>query len=323
LSGEITGSVSLSGRVDDASGEVSKEGVQRVEVVGPVVIEVDLSEGGVGQCLGLVSEENVRDIRVGGEHEDPQVAFQRDPSPAESELAQPLEVVVDLGGKQPSLAGGKFAQSPLGVAQASDAGGEVAVDVGQGALESLIRCRLKGSDPRERDSGFGQGADLDQVNGLLGGVTPVSGGVTVGLSQESLVVVDADGLGRHTRISGELSDGDHNPMVSQLTLPLGQGCNMCGMTNMNADRETLRALADEGNEMALDRLADLGDQREDLAELNDLLDEGCVRAGQLLTARAVTQGDLRELQRLSDAGCDEAGHELDRLLAGPTAGGPD
>ena len=112
-------------------------------------------------------------------------------------------------------------------------------------------------------------------------------------------------------------------MVSHLTLPLGQGLTVWGMTNINADRDTLRALADEGNEMALDRLADLGDQREDLAELNDLLDEGCVRAGQLLTARAVTQGDLRELQRLSDAGCDEAGHELDRLLAGPTAGGPD
>jgi hypothetical protein len=33
------------------------------------------------------------------------------------------------------------------------------------------------------------------------------------------------------------------------------------MTNINADRDTLRALADEGNEMALDRLADLADQR--------------------------------------------------------------
>jgi hypothetical protein len=87
---------------------------------------------------------------------------------------------------------------------------------------------------------------------------------------------------------------------------------------VNADRDTLRALADEGNEMALDRLADLADQGGDLEELNDLPDEGCRRAGQLLTARAVTKGDLRELQRLSDAGCDEAGSELNRLLAGPT-----
>jgi hypothetical protein len=69
--------------------------------------------------------------------------------------------------------------------------------------------------------------------------------------------------------------------------------------------------------MALDRLADLADQRGDLEELSDLLDEGCLRAGRLLTARAVTRVDLRELQRLSDAGCDKAGDELSRLLAAP------
>jgi hypothetical protein len=103
---------------------------------------------------------------------------------------------------------------------------------------------------------------------------------------------------------------------SHLTLPVGQGRTIGGMTNINADRDTLRALADEGNEMALDRLADLADQRGDLEELNDLLDEGCLRAGHLLTARAVTNGDLLELQRLLDAGCGEAGDELDRLLAG-------
>ena len=96
---------------------------------------------------------------------------------------------------------------------------------------------------------------------------------------------------------------------------------MFGMSKNNADRDTLRALADGGNELALDRLADLADQREDLQELSDLLDEGCLRAGQLLTVRAVRKGDLLELQRLSDAGYDEAGNELNRLLAGPTTPG--
>jgi hypothetical protein len=93
------------------------------------------------------------------------------------------------------------------------------------------------------------------------------------------------------------------------------------MTKVNADRETLRALADDGNEKALDRLADLADERGDLVELSELLDEGCLRAGQLLTRRAVAAADLRELQRLSDAGSGEAGAELDRLLGGPTRGG--
>ena len=87
------------------------------------------------------------------------------------------------------------------------------------------------------------------------------------------------------------------------------------MANMTFDRDTLRALADEGNQTALDRLADLADARGDLDELNELLDEGSCRAGHLLTRRAVKVGDLLELQRLSDAGCDEAGSELGRLLA--------
>ncbi|WP_234431586.1 hypothetical protein [Streptomyces griseus] len=91
------------------------------------------------------------------------------------------------------------------------------------------------------------------------------------------------------------------------------------MPNTNFDRDTLRELADEGNEMALDRLADLADAAGDLGELSELLDEGSPRAGVLLTRRAVASGDLRELQRISDAGFEGAGHELDRLLKAPAA----
>lgn len=85
----------------------------------------------------------------------------------------------------------------------------------------------------------------------------------------------------------------------------------------NFDRDTLRELADEGNETALDRLADLADASGDLGELRELLDEGSQQAGLLLTRRATATGDLRELQRISDAGYEEAGHELDRLLKAP------
>lgn len=88
------------------------------------------------------------------------------------------------------------------------------------------------------------------------------------------------------------------------------------MTEVKFDRASLRALADEGNETALDRLADLADARGDVDELNELLDEGSMHAGSLLTRRAVATRDLAELQRISDAGCDEAGVELERLLAG-------
>ena len=92
------------------------------------------------------------------------------------------------------------------------------------------------------------------------------------------------------------------------------------MTSSDAGQATLRALADNGNEKALDRLADLADERADLDELAELLDEGCLRAGHLLTRRAVAAGDLLQLQQLSDAGSDEPGRELDRLLDGPPRG---
>ena len=89
------------------------------------------------------------------------------------------------------------------------------------------------------------------------------------------------------------------------------------MAPSSFDRQTLRDLADEGNEAAQDRLADLADGDDDLNELSGLLDEGCMYAGRLLTRRAVAEGDPRELQRISDAGYDPAATEIDRLLRAP------
>lgn len=83
-----------------------------------------------------------------------------------------------------------------------------------------------------------------------------------------------------------------------------------------ADRAVLRDLADQGNEQALDRLADLADDRDDLAELRELLDEGSPRAGRHLTRRAVVARDLRALQELSDAGADDAADALREFLGG-------
>ncbi|MGV8910194.1 MAG: hypothetical protein ACOH1Y_14530 [Propionicimonas sp.] len=81
-----------------------------------------------------------------------------------------------------------------------------------------------------------------------------------------------------------------------------------------ADHDQLRDLADNGNEDALDRLADLADERGDLAELNELLDEGCEVAGLHLAARAIASRDLRELQRLADEGIEQAEDALEQLL---------
>ncbi|GAA1557651.1 hypothetical protein GCM10009804_13050 [Kribbella hippodromi] len=120
-------------------------------------------------------------------------------------------------------------------------------------------------------------------------------------------MVDADGFGGHADVPGELSDGEHGSIVD---LVLRARLQDRGMT----DWDTLRTLADEGNEKALDKLADLADERDDTAALSELLDEGCERAGEHLTRRAAAAKDLLELQRIRDAGYDEAGEVLDQLL---------
>ena len=85
------------------------------------------------------------------------------------------------------------------------------------------------------------------------------------------------------------------------------------MENYEPDRETLRALADDGNEKALGQRAELANADADVEGLWDLLNEGSLRAGHLLTVRAVAVADLLELQRICDAGYAKAGAELNRL----------
>ncbi|HUX70484.1 MAG TPA: hypothetical protein VMV41_08250 [Cellulomonadaceae bacterium] len=81
-----------------------------------------------------------------------------------------------------------------------------------------------------------------------------------------------------------------------------------------SDRDALRDLADAGNEAALDRLAELAHERDDVDELDELLGEGCELAGRHLASRAVARRDLRALQRLADEGVEQAQEALDDLL---------
>lgn len=199
--------------------------------------------------------------------------------------------------------------------QATDTVGEPVVDLAQRLLELLVARRSQVPDTGQGDAGFGERADLDQVDDVVRAVPPVAGRVAVGLGEQALVVVDADGLDRHPDVPGQLPDGDH-PAIVPLDPAPGAGLQHGRMTNMNVDRETLRELADAGNETALDRLADLADSAGDLGELSELLDEDpCVRASCSRDAqrRPATCASCSG----SDAGYDEAGHELDRLLKAP------
>ncbi len=70
-------------------------------------------------------------------------------------------------------------------------------------------------------------------------------------------------------MSGQLTDSDHSPMMPLDVVP-GATLQTGFMGDLHFDRQTLRDLADDGNEAALDRLADLAAADGDLAELSDL-----------------------------------------------------
>lgn len=86
------------------------------------------------------------------------------------------------------------------------------------------------------------------------------------------------------------------------------------MNDRSIDEETLRELAEEGNESAQKRLADIYESRGDVEALSELLDEGSEYAGLLLTKRAAANHDVHELQRLADAGSPDALEALEQIL---------
>ena len=97
MSGQVIGSVSLSGGINDSAGEVVDAGVVGVEVVRAVVVKEDLAQRRVGQDLSLFPEQRDRGVRMSGKHEDPQVVLKRHPSLGEPQAGQLLEVAPDVG----------------------------------------------------------------------------------------------------------------------------------------------------------------------------------------------------------------------------------
>jgi hypothetical protein len=81
-----------------------------------------------------------------------------------------------------------------------------------------------------------------------------------------------------------------------------------------SDRSVLRRLADDGNEEAADRLAELAAARGDLDELRRLVDEGNENAADRLAEFAAKRGDLEELQLLVDEGNEKSEGLLSELI---------
>jgi hypothetical protein len=91
---------------------------------------------------------------------------------------QPVEVVGDLRGDEQPVAGTELGESPAGTEEFLGPFLQVTVDlsdrpgkpVGVGGKQLL--------DAGERHAGLGERSDLDQVDGMLGSVTPVARRVT-------------------------------------------------------------------------------------------------------------------------------------------------
>ena len=104
-------------------------------------------------------------------------------------------------------------------------------------------------------------------------------------------------------------------LVTSVTIWAADGHSsryFCSVTE--SDRSVLRRLADDGNEEAADRLAELAAARGDLEELRRLVDDGNENAADRLAELAAERGDLEELQRLVDEGNESAESLLSELI---------
>src|SRR4029077_19853665 len=128
---------------------------------------------------------------------------------ADAKVAQPVEVVRDIcGDKQPvttaetcdPLASPTELPGPL-LQGAVDFGDRRREPVGPGGEQLL--------DAGKRHAGLGERFDLDQVDGVLGGIPPVARRVTRRLLEQTALVVVAYGLDGHAGVRGELADRDH------------------------------------------------------------------------------------------------------------------
>ena len=82
-----------------------------------------------------------------------------------------------------------------------------------------------------------------------------------------------------------------------------------------AERDALRALVEEGNDEAADRLAELSADDEDVDTLKHLIDFGNEKAGDLLAALAAGKQDVETLNYLIDSGNQAAADRLAEIAA--------
>ena len=94
----------------------------------------------------------------------------------------------------------------------------------------------------------------------------------------------------------------------------GSGPSRYPVDMSETDLSVLRRLADDGNEEAADRLAELAAERGDIAELQHLVDYGNEKAADRLAELAAERGDLEELQRLVDEGNEKAAERLSEAI---------
>jgi hypothetical protein len=96
----------VSSRCHDPAREVVDTGIIGVEVVRVVVVAEKLPQQRVGKNVGLVVKQCDRVVRMGGEHEDPQVALQVDPTGCKSLPKKVFEMDTDgIGVLSPTTGG--------------------------------------------------------------------------------------------------------------------------------------------------------------------------------------------------------------------------
>ena len=123
-------------------------------------------------------------------------------------LAQLVEVVGDLRRDEEAIAAAELGDPLAGAQEFRDPFLQLAIDLGDRRRELIGVSGEQFLDAGERHARIGERLDLNQGDGVPGAVTPVTRRVARRLLEQAALVVMADGLDRHARVFGELTDGD-------------------------------------------------------------------------------------------------------------------
>ncbi len=201
------------GVIDQGVNELLESGIGRVPIASLVSREVETLKVGVRERRFLPLDEFGQGSGQERADQDPTIAFDLHGPLADPHRTELVENVDDVGGEEQPLALSKLAEPAAVLLDLTDPGLQRAVD-GRHFGSELRRCRVEQLlDPREGDTGLGEGLDSDQIDDGLGVIAAVAGCVPGWFPQQPTGVIVPDGSHGDTDMRRQLANCSDDGLI--------------------------------------------------------------------------------------------------------------